>query len=89
MGYIPYIPPPVHYDSHSSIDPKMGTAIWIACHVLPLMFMLTSFVYNKFVTGDWRRYDLPPLFEFFAIWLAAVVFLDLLGIVTYAIMLLL
>lgn len=81
MGYIPYIPPPVHYDSHSNTDPKTGLAIWIACHVLPLLVMLISFVYNK-IKGEWTRYDLPPLFEFFGIWLAAALLIDALVLIT-------
>ena len=79
------IPPPIpHSDAPS--DPKVMAAFWIACHVLPIVVMLISFIYNK-IKGDWSRYDLPPMFEFFGIWLAAVLFIDFIMLITATIML--
>lgn len=84
MGYIPYNP--ALYSNHDvHTDPKTGLAMWIACHVLPLLVMLASFVYNK-IKREWSTYDLPAMFEFFAIWLASVVLIDLLVFITYLIM---
>lgn len=77
------IPAPIHH-SDSQADPKVMAAFWIACHVLPIVVMLISLTYSK-VKGEWRGYNLPPLFEFFGIWLLAVLFIDAFLLVTYII----
>lgn len=84
MGYIPYNPA-LYNHNHGHTDPKLGLAFWIACHVLPLLVMLASFVYNK-IKGEWSTYDVPALFEFFSIWLAAALFIDSILLITALVM---
>lgn len=86
MGYIPLIPPTHHHDHHqlNSNDAKEIAAFWIACHLMAIIPMVISYVVAK-AKGEWSRYDLPPLFEFFAIWLLAVIGMDVLIGLTYLI----
>lgn len=83
MGYIPLHP--AYTDPHvHNTDPKHAFAFWIACHLIAIIPMVISYIRAR-IKDEWYTDNLPPVFEFFGIWLLATLAIDTLLVLTYLI----